>query len=425
MSAQQRALLPILFIGFITSFSMSTILPFLIYVVEDFRGSEFVWGDIGVVFGILGATYALFEMIGAPLLGAWSDKIGRKKVLIISHTGSFISWGIFALAFFVNPETNTVLGLSLPLFVIFCARVLDGITGGNIAVANSYLSDITPDDKTSDSFGQMAAAGGLGFIIGPALSGFLGETSLGYLLPVLVAMGISGIGLIFLFFMKDAESVRKDLNLSLEDCHGYVEEQKSTKTTFTEALKIKYIPLLLLLYFLVYLAFNFFYTAFPVHAEGGLEWSVSQVGVYFATLSSLMFVIQLFVLPRVSKRVKPVTLIVGGLLILSLYFYLALSENTAILYLGLVFFALGNGTMWPSFLGFMSKVAGPKRQGTIQGYGSSAGAFASVVGLLLGGILYDTIGVYTFLFTAIGLGVVALISLYLKNAPQNSISKES
>lgn len=115
MSAQQRALIPILFIGFITSFSMSTILPFLPELVKDFRGDEFTLGNRGLLIGILGASYALFEMIGAPILSGWSDRIGRKKVLLISHFGSFVAWGIFAFAFFVDFDADLEHGQRMPL----------------------------------------------------------------------------------------------------------------------------------------------------------------------------------------------------------------------------------------------------------------------------------------------------------------------
>lgn len=402
---------------------MSTILPFLPGLVDHFRGDEFELGGQGLVFGILGATYALFEMIGAPILGSWSDRIGRKKVLLISHTGSFLSWGVFALAFFVAEDQNVIYGLSLPLTVVLCARILDGITGGNIAVANSYLADITPDEDSSDNFGKMAAASGLGFIIGPALAGVLGQTSLGYILPVYVAMGITAIGLVFLAYLPDAQKVRSELKLDLEDCKGF-KEKNEKRLKLKDALSIKYIPQLLVLYFLVYFAFNLFYTAFPVHADHGLGWNSARLGIYFAVLSTLMIVVQLFVLPKVSKRFKPVTLIVVGLFILSAYFYFAMSDEITVLFMALLFFAVGNGTMWPSFLGLMSRVAGSKHQGAVQGFGSSAGALASVIGLVLGGILYDLIGAQTFLFTGIGLGIVALGSLLLKSAPQNKLPEK-
>lgn len=440
MSAQQRALLPILFIGFITSFSMSTILPFLPQLVQDFRGSDFTLGDTGLLFGILGASYALFEMIGAPILGGWSDRIGRKKVLLISHFGSFVAWGIFAYAFYVDLDSDVaftlprflsssdgtpiLVSLSLPLTVVLGARVLDGLTGGNVAVANSYLADITPEENSSDNFGKMAAASGLGFIVGPALAGILSGTSMGYVLPVFVAMGITAIGLVALAIMPDAEKVRSELGLKLEDCHGE-QERKKRKIKLGQALKIQYIPIILALYFLVYFAFNLFYTAFPVHAEQSLEWDPARIGYYFSALSSLMIVVQLFVLPRVSKKFKPVTLIVVGLLILSLYFYFAIASNIYILFFALIFFAVGNGTMWPSFLGLMSRIAGPDIQGAIQGFGSSAGAAASVLGLLMGGLLYDWIGAETFLFTGIGLTIVAIGSLYLRTAKQNNIPEKS
>lgn len=416
MSKEQRATVPILFIGFITSFSMSTVLPFLVFVVKDYGGD-------GVMYGILGATYPLFEMIGAPILGGWSDRIGRKKVLLISHFGSFLSWIIFAGSFFLSADSHWA-GLSLPLIVLFGSRVLDGITGGNIAVANAYLSDITPDEDNTKNFGRMAAASGLGFIIGPALAGVLGATSLGYLLPVLVAMGISATGLIFIYFMPDAKSVREELKLDYEDCKGYAEAHQ-TRIPLRRALKLPNIPMMLLLYFLIYLVFNLFYTSFPLYAEADLRWSSATIGIYFSVLSGLMIIIQLFVLPAMTKRFRPVTLLAGGLLVLSAYFYLVMVEEPVTLFAALAFFAIGNGLMWPAFLGLLSQIAGKDNQGTIQGYGSSAGALASVIGLIIGGLLFSLMGKWTFIFTGIGLGLIAVISLSLAGIPQNRISEKN
>ena len=90
--------------------------------------------------------------------------------------------------------------LSIPLFILFLARALDGITGGNVSVANAYLADISSDNDRKQNFGKMAAAGNLGFIVGPALAGIMGASILGNVLPVLAAMGVSLIAIGVIFF---------------------------------------------------------------------------------------------------------------------------------------------------------------------------------------------------------------------------------
>ena len=135
-------------------------------------------------------------MIGAPILGRWSDSFGRKKVLLISTAGTLIGWIIFLLALYVPKidliDINTAFigafTLSLPLVVLFIARAIDGITGGNVSVANAYIADLSDDKTRSKNFGKMAISSNLGFIVGPALAGILGGTIYGNTLPVIVAV---------------------------------------------------------------------------------------------------------------------------------------------------------------------------------------------------------------------------------------------
>ena len=142
----QVSLFPILLVNFIGTLGYSIILPFLIILVIRFGGDE-------LIYGIMGATYSFFQLIGAPILGNWSDRYGRKKILLLSQVGTFLAWVLFIVALLI-PDTklfnmNTSSGsllLTMPLVILFLARALDGITGGNVSVANAYLADVTTED---------------------------------------------------------------------------------------------------------------------------------------------------------------------------------------------------------------------------------------------------------------------------------------
>src|SRR5215210_4620106 len=124
---------------------------------------------------------------------------GRKKVLLLSNVGTSAGWVLFLFALFLSIErsfgVNTVFFgtfvVIVPLFILFLARTIDGITGGNISVANAYLSDLSSDENRSKNFGKMAISSNLGFILGPALAGILGGTIYGEVLPVLAALILS------------------------------------------------------------------------------------------------------------------------------------------------------------------------------------------------------------------------------------------
>ena len=172
------SLYPILAINFIGALGFGLVLPFLVFLVTR-------WGGNALVYGVMGATYSAFQLIGAPILGRWSDLYGRKKILLLSQAGTLASWVVFVTAFFVPVRPllrveSDILGtftLTLPLVVLFVARAADGITGGNISVANAYLADVTEESQRSTNFGKMAASSNLGFILGPAMAGLLGATA--------------------------------------------------------------------------------------------------------------------------------------------------------------------------------------------------------------------------------------------------------
>ncbi|MEM9299571.1 MAG: MFS transporter, partial [Bacteroidota bacterium] len=144
----------------------SIIMPFLVFLVNRFGGNAFVYG-------VLGSMYPAFQFFGAPILGRWSDTFGRRKILLISQIGTLVAWFVFLLALYlpintlveIESKTFGAFAVTLPLVFLFIARAFDGLTGGNVSVANAYLSDISNDQNRKANFGKMAMSSSLGFII--------------------------------------------------------------------------------------------------------------------------------------------------------------------------------------------------------------------------------------------------------------------
>lgn len=383
-----------------------------------------------MVYGLLGASYPFFQLIGAPILGKWSDIYGRKKILLLSEGGTLLGWIIFLTAFFL-PVSVLFIGTSklsgtflitIPLLALFIARAVDGITGGNVSVANAYIADITDEKDRTKNFGRMSVSANLGFILGPALAGMLGSTVYREILPVLMTLIISLLSvLIIIFFLPDSKprefkvdpekvNIKKVLGFENKECFKMKGEDK---LTLKQVLRMQGIPFILLLYFLVFLGFNFFYTAFPVHMIQKLKWTITEMGIFFSVLSVLLVIVEGPVLAFVSKRISSVILVIAGNLILGTNFLLLMSLNPILIYCAVVLFALGNGLMWPSLLAILSKAAGEKYQGSVQGFASSAGSLASIIGLIAGGILYSSTGTFTFLVCAFVIYSVFLLSFKL------------
>ena len=377
--SQNRALLPVLIVQFIGAMGLSLVMPFLIFVVRDLGGNA-------LAYGFLGAMYPAAQMVGAPLLGRWSDRAGRRPVLALTQAGTLLSWLVFLGALWLPVTTlfTSPLGvMSLPLVGLFLARALDGLTGGNVAVANAVVADVSEDGDRARNFGRIGAASNLGFIAGPMLAGLLAGTRLGTSLPVLAAAAVALVG--WIVVLTRLPETRR------APTHGV-----TRSLGLFDALRLPGGALLLPLYFVVFLAFNVFYSAFPAHAAAALGWSPSRLGLFFAVLSGLMVLVQGPLLARLAPRIAPSVLIAVGNGLLAAAFACLTLGTDAGTWSCAVLFALGNGLMWPSYLSVLSMLGGSEHQGAIQGHAQSMGSAASIAGLILGGLLYDRLGAATF-----------------------------
>ena len=181
--------------------SFGLLLPVLPFVVEQHGGGD-------VAYGLLLACFSAFQFIGAPWLGRLSDSTGRKPVLLITQIGTLIAWIVFGAAWFLP---NIQIGFAaLPLFVIGFARMLDGITGGNHAVTQAYVSDISTKKEKALIFTNTGGVAGIGLIIGPGIGG----TSRPH--PLVSAVAICGVVLSIVTLISIQWHLKESLPLSLE-----------------------------------------------------------------------------------------------------------------------------------------------------------------------------------------------------------------
>jgi MFS transporter, DHA1 family, tetracycline resistance protein len=422
---EQISLFPILLINFIGTLGFSIVLPFLVFLVTDFGGNA-------IVYGILAATYPALQLIGAPILGRWSDIYGRKKILLLSHGGTLAGWVIFLIAlilpiqnlFSINSTIIGMITITLPIVVLFFARAIDGLTGGNVSVADAYVSDVSSEENRSKNFGKMAISSNIGFIVGPAIAGILGATIYGEKLPVLAALFLSlAILVVINFTLKESKSSSVIVNPEKEiqnvgkvfafECKECYKISNPQRLKFLDVFHLKHISFLLLLYFFIFLGFNIFYTSFPIHAVSGLGWTVTEMGIFFAILSGIMVLVQGTILRKALKIFSEEKLVVIGSLILGTNFVLFVSNYIALIYGAAILFAVGNGLMWPSVVSILSKRAGTTHQGAVQGIASSFASLASIIGLTAGGLLYNLFGKTTFLISAGVIFTVFILSFRL------------
>ncbi|MEO0337230.1 MAG: MFS transporter, partial [Pseudomonadota bacterium] len=314
------SLIPLYLVNFINALGFSIVIPYLVFWAIDFGGSE-------ALYGFLGATYAGFQLIGAPLLGSASDRYGRRKMLLLSQFGTLVSWfvilgalasPVILLTTFSSEAFGTV-ELTLPLLLLILARASDGITAGNISIANAYLSDVSSAEERSKNFGRMSAASSLGFILGPGIAGVMGKD----VYAVYLAIAISLVGLFCIwFFLKESlakpisqnpcgSETKRQLGAELKDCND--RESHSLR----DLLHRKTLLHLFVLYFVIYLGFNIFYSTFPLMAKTVLNWTPTQLGYFFSAMGGCLVVVQSFVLPRMGVFFKEWQLLVLGAALLA------------------------------------------------------------------------------------------------------------
>ncbi len=309
-----KRLFPILAVNFVGTLGFSIVMPFLVFLVLDLGGNAFVYG-------FLGAAYSVFQLIGAPILGRWSDRYGRRRILLLSQIGTLISWCIFLAALYlpkteiwqIESEMVGAFTVTLSLLVLFGARILDGITGGNVSVANAYLSDVSDDENRSTNFGRMSVSSNLGFVAGPAIAGVLGASEGGVSNPILAAIFISTVATLLILFLlpetrpaqlssdPDPACLRKMFGQEQKECYAL---SCPEVLSLQEVLRFPGVRRHLFIYFLVFLGFNFYYIAFPVDAVKRLDWELADTGMFFAVLGLLMAVVQGPALERASGGPK-------------------------------------------------------------------------------------------------------------------------
>ncbi|MEL6625697.1 MAG: MFS transporter [Bacteroidota bacterium] len=426
-----QSIFPVLLVNFIGMMGYSIVIPLLVFLIERFSGGEQL-GVNEILFGVLGAVYPTFQLVGAPLLGKWSDSVGRKRVLLVSQIGTLMAWLLFIWALLMPTEAllevnSPILGsflLTFPLILLFIARALDGLTGGNVSVANAYLSDVSTDANRKGNFGKMASSTSLGFIVGPMIASLLGGTEYGELLPVMAAAGISFVAvLVIQFYLPESLHRPVDPNIEpfklgkmfqIEHKECYEMENCPEEAGFKDILKMKDIPLMYVIYFLTFLGFSFFYSAFPLYAVESLEWTSAELGVFFTITSGVMVLFQGPVLTFLSRRVSDGFLVILGSLLIGISFFLIPVAGSFWVYGAVTILAAGNGLMWPSYLSILSTKGDSSKQGLIQGYANSMGSAASICGLIVGSVLFKALGSMLFGVAGIMLMLIFVLAFRLK-----------
>lgn len=351
-------LAPVLLVVFVDVLGFTVVIPLLPFYAEHFGASP-------ATIGLLISTYAVCGLPAAPLLGRWSDRYGRKPILLLSQLGTFAGFVLLALA----PS----------LAWVFVARAVDGITAANIATARAYIADVTPRERRTRAFGWIAAAFGLGYLLGPAAAGVLAHY--GLRVPLWVAAGLSAISIAATSLLLPD---RKPPPASVGSRHG------GWTLLWQREPGLRLWQLFGFLF-----AFSTFTAGFALFCERRLRWhdepfDASQVGLVLAYLGALGLVVQLGLLQPLVRRCGEARLVSAGLTFGAVaYAGLAVCHTVDALLLALTFVALANGVLRPSLLGLISLQTPATRQGAAFGMSQMLQLLAMIFGPLVAGGLIE------------------------------------
>lgn len=358
-----RYLFSIILVVFIDLLGFSLIIPLLPYYAQTFNASD-------TVIGLLLASYAAAQLIGAPLLGRASDRFGRRPILLISIFGTFLGFLIF--------------GFATSLLMLFASRILQGLTGGNLSVAQAYITDVTDAKSRNRGLGMIGAAFGLGFIIGPAVGGILSGIS--YSVPAFVAAGLSFINLFLIaFWLPESLTPEKRARLAHKK-PGF------SVGALLQALRHPLTGPLLVTRFLYSLAFVLLQTIFSLFALKRFHMSVVATGFVLTYVGVISVITQAWLVGKLSQRFRDTALIESGILTLAGGLLVwAFAPTVPILVLSVTPIALAGGLLNTIVPSALTKTVESQDVGGILGLSTSIESFTRVISPLLGSFLLERI----------------------------------
>lgn len=383
----------VFFFVFIDLLGYSLILPLLPYYADEYNATPFI-------IGLIGTINAIGQLIAAPIIGRLSDRYGRRPLLIFSISGTVLSF--------------LILGFANTLFLLILSRFLDGVLGGNVALARAYITDISDEKDRAKSLGLIGAAFGLGFIIGPVIGGLL--ANFGYNVPAFVAAGLSFINLV-LVILRLPESLSPEARQK---------QRTSTQTRFTLNLLIKELKrpcvgLLLQMQLLYNLAFTLFTANFALFAKTTLGFTAQTTALLLTLVGVIQVIMQGFLIGKLTAKFKERILLLTATIALSIsLFVYGFTQNLIWMIASLIPISVAAGLSGTLLTSQLSKSTLKEDIGGTLGLSTSTQTIAQIICPALGGFLIAQLGGWAVgvLASFLMSGVVMLLYFRLRPMPE-------
>jgi DHA1 family tetracycline resistance protein-like MFS transporter len=392
---EKRRLITVFVIVFIDLLGFGLILPLLPYYADRYGATPFV-------VGLLTASYAAAQLIGAPVLGRLSDRHGRRPVLLISIAGTALGFLLLGLAeplgillagllpsSLSGQELDTATNIII-LAILFTSRILDGVTGGNISVAQAYITDITDEENRAQGLGLIGAAFGLGFIIGPAVGGALSAGGR-YAIPAFFAAALAFLNWIAVYLWLP-ESLTDEIKAQLAKQPA---RAILSLTELWQAMRRPRFGPLLHVRLWYGLAFATFTGVFALYAQYRLGLDATQTGYILAYVGLLIVLVQGLAIGPLAKRFPENRLIFGAVVVLTVSLLgWAFAPNVLLLLVILAPIAFASGVLNTVINSAITKSIYPEEVGGALGVATSIESLTRVIGPAAGGLLLGALGTW-------------------------------
>ena len=390
-TVDKKALLFGLMSVFLCGIGFSIITPVVPFLVQPYISNP---GEQAIVVTLLTSTYAVCVFLAAPGIGALSDRYGRRPLLLACLLGSAIGYLVF--------------GIGGALWILFAGRIIEGITGGSVSTIFAYFADITPREQRTKYFGWVSAFAGVGAAIGPALGGLLAR--FGYAAPMYFGAIITLLNVVYGFFFMP-ESLDKNNRLK-----KITLVRLNPFTQLLNVLSINNLTRLMISGFLLWIPNGSLQAVFSQFTLDTFGWEPVLIGLMFSIMGVQDIVSQGFIMPKLLTRLSDAHIAILGMVSeimgYSLIAASALFSFYPLLIAGMFIFGFGDSIFGPSFNGMVSKSVDSSEQGRIQGGSQSIQSLARIIGPIIGGQIYVSLGHAAPAFMGILLIAVAIPVLY-------------
>ena len=361
----RRALTFIFLTVFLDLLGAGILVPVLPYLVRRYDADA-------LTVGLLAATFSAAQFFASPLMGAWSDRAGRRPVLLISLFGTGVGYLLF--------------GWGGSLLILYLSRLIDGFTGGNLATAQAYIADVTPPKDRAKNFGLIGAAFGMGFTFGPAAGGLLSHVSLEA--PAYAAAVLSLATTAFGYFALP-ESLPRERRHKL----SWRPRDLDPLLPILRYLRRPEFVTLLAATFFFQFAFSGMQSNFAVYTLERFRWGPDDNAWIFVYLGVVATVVQGWLVRRLAPLWGERRLALSGPLLTTVGFMAtAFAPQAWWLFLGITLTAMGSGLAGPSLTSLLSGRATAQEQGTLLGVSQSIGSLTRVLGPAFAGWIFDAAG---------------------------------